>query len=52
MNEEPKINSKGEYVNCAFFENIHCSALKTWYKLIAGKHCEKCPFFKTENTMA
>lgn len=44
---KPTPNAEGEYENCAFHTPRGCTALKTWYNVMCGAHCEGCPFFKT-----
>lgn len=42
------VNEHGEKNDCAFHKEDRCNALKTWYKLETGKHCEGCPFLRNE----
>lgn len=45
-NNKIEINEKGEYINCIFFKEKNCAALKVWYHEELGAHCSSCPFFK------
>ncbi len=50
LEAEIEINEKGEYVNCRFYKEKECSALKVWYNECPDRHCAGCTFFKTEES--